>query len=63
MNQEQLNLYLSLNGTICPFCKSENIGGGDFDTGNTMVFLPIRCDNCGKEWTDEYTLTGVTETE
>jgi hypothetical protein len=63
MTQEQAESYLASGGIVCPFCKSENLGGGEYEMGQGIVFLPIHCNDCGEGWTDEYSLTGVTEIE
>jgi len=50
--------YVEKDGGVCPFCLSDNIRGGDFDMGDTTVYLNVICKACGAEWTDEYNLTG-----
>ena len=55
--------YLN-NPTACPYCDSENIVAGEFQIGGvTSVFQAIQCSQCCRTWTDEYTLTGITESE
>ena len=44
-------------------CESENLVMGQTDVAQGMVFIPVHCQDCNEEWTDEYSLTGVTEIE
>lgn len=59
MNNEQAQEYLVTGGSKCPYCASTNIegGAGEFDIG--VAFQEIRCLECGEEWQDNYTLSGV----
>ena len=61
MTQEQAEHYLATGGVICPLCESEDLHMGETDATQGMVFIPVRCEACGGNWTDEYSLTGVTE--
>jgi hypothetical protein len=63
MTQEQAESYLASGGTVCPMCESENLVMGQTDVAQGMVFIPVHCQDCNEEWTDEYSLTGVTEIE
>lgn len=62
LTPEQKTAYLE-NSSQCPYCKSDNITGeghvyvGDND-GNK-----ITCKNCGKQWIDIFTITGVMEVQ
>jgi len=58
--------YVAKGGTECPFCRC----GGNLHTGelsgpdsNATAYLNVKCLDCGKEWTDVYTLTGATPLE
>lgn len=42
----------------CPYCESDDIeyGALDFDNDITFVFYPCKCNKCGKEFNEGYTL-------
>jgi len=43
----------------CPYCNSENIRARDFETYHDTFTQKVECPDCGKQWTEIYTLTGV----
>jgi hypothetical protein len=45
----------------CPYCETEQIEGGNLNTGDCHVWQEIKCLKCGKEWIDVYSLTDVEE--
>lgn len=54
--------YLRLGGCICPFCKSRDLfTKGSPELQESGVEQNVGCEACGKEWTEEYALTGFTE--
>jgi transposase-like protein len=53
--------YLDFNADYCPFCDSSNISGGDGEFQSTTAYRNILCKDCGEVWTEEFSLTGVTE--
>lgn len=57
MNREQAAEYLANGGTACPYCKSFNIEADRFD--HDIEGQVVRCNDCDKQWQDNYTLTGV----
>jgi hypothetical protein len=59
-DEELRDKYLKTKGVRCPYCDSSDIEGGSKDTQDDAVFQSITCGSCNREWTDEYTLTGVT---
>jgi len=63
MNKEQLAKYMAASGLGCPFCDSPDLHTGEMTFGYDVakVYVPVHCNRCSKEWTDEYTLTGVSE--
>lgn len=63
ITEEQKQKYLSGSGSVCPFCSSTNLSGGEFDMGNGQVWQNIVCNGCKKEWSDIYTLTSIEEFE
>lgn len=43
----------------CPYCKSMHITSGHFEPeGN---YMPVSCEDCGREWKDIYELVGMEE--
>jgi hypothetical protein len=64
MSQDQLKAYLENNGFQCPFCGSNALdAAGEHSHSENMIYQSVTCPKCKAEWTDEYTLTGVTEVE
>ena len=41
----------------CPYCNSDRIVALEFDTESFTQ--PVECADCGKQWTDIYTLTDI----
>jgi len=63
LTQEQSRKYIEQSGVNCPHCNSSNIEGGSMDMNAGNIYQNIWCNDCQEEWTDEYALVGVTETE
>lgn len=63
LTEQQKKEYIANDGTKCPYCGSIHIQceGHDID-GPTALFYTT-CTDCGKTWTDIYTLTGIAEDE
>ena len=60
MTEKQLKKkYLRDQGSACPYCNSADIAADHIEADGTCAFGNVRCTNCGKYWTDLYTLTGV----
>jgi transposase-like protein len=55
--------YLDTGGVKCPHCGHDDIEGSFIETGAGSASQKVMCVNCEKSWTDEYTLTGITEEE
>lgn len=53
--------YVSLKGGQCPFCTSTDIEGHAVVIDEGKAFQPVDCNECDKEWRDEYVLAGYTE--
>lgn len=51
--------YLQSPYPHCPYCGSDDIVGGFIDVAYNQAFQVVSCSNCGEEWSDIYTLTGV----
>ena len=50
--------HVRANGGICPYCWSANLDWGGFDFEEDKFFQKVVCQDCEKEWSDVYTLTG-----
>ena len=48
--------YAIKDGVRCPWCKSNEIEGGQFDVQEGVAFQPIHCHGCLREYTDVYRL-------
>jgi len=62
LTKEEVDKYVGVHGVYCPFedCGSRNIEGyGSFDMDANSAWQDIHCNDCGRSWTDEYSLTGV----
>lgn len=53
--------YAARAGGCCPFCMSHDITGGASNFDSNVAWMNVRCNECGKEWADEYILTGYSE--
>lgn len=63
ITKEQEKKYIKEFGAVCPVCGSDQIEGGSIDIDNGMAYQNCYCNDCQEEWTDEYSLTGITEAE
>lgn len=63
LSKTSIEGYVQTNGNTCPYCGSRDLSCGEFQTDDFLVYRGVVCGGCQKEWTDEYTLTGVTEDE
>jgi len=52
--------YLKRKGSVCPFCGSRDLDTSGRCFGIDSCFQNVSCSECGNEWADIYTLTGVT---
>lgn len=53
--------YVQKGGTSCPFCGATDITGGPVEIDAGIASQPVSCNECDKEWWDEYALTGYVE--
>lgn len=52
--------YIATGGIKCPHCGKGNIDSTDFvETDIGCAWQNAKCEDCGLEWTDEYTLTSI----
>ena len=61
MNQMTPEQYTACGGVRCPFCNSHDIEAGSTTVEQGKIYQDVECNACGKEWTDEYKLTGYVE--
>lgn len=47
------------NPNVCPFCGSTNITAEHADFDDDYASRPVACEDCNKEWVEEFTLTYV----
>jgi len=52
--------YLDKGGMVCPFCGSDQLDAGPMDDQEQVIYQNVVCRVCQREWTDSYTLTGMT---
>jgi transcriptional regulator NrdR family protein len=57
-----LKKYLN-NPNSCPYCGSEEVQGGRFEPSDNKAWRNVRCLSCEKRWTEEFTITKITEDE
>jgi hypothetical protein len=53
MTNKELTEKLTKDPSVCPFCDSKDIDADDYD-GGRVLSLTVTCNNCGKEWGEEY---------
>jgi len=53
--------YLFKGGVFCPWCRSDQIEGGDIDINRGIASQKMDCLECDKAWTDVYKLVEVRE--
>lgn len=62
LTDEQIQAYLGASHK-CPYCRSPDIVGGSYEHEGDHIYQDVKCLACGPTWTDEYTLSGITEME
>ena len=63
VTKEKLAEYLASGGAHCPFCGSPNPEGQDCTFDKGILEQEMGCPECQENWTDTYTLTGITPFE
>jgi len=59
--QDKVKPYIQRGGVACPFCKSSNIEGRQFDVQAGTAWQPMSCTDCNREWNDVYRLDAISE--
>lgn len=56
--------YVAIEGSRCPYCRSENImGEGSIDVDGLGASQEIQCHDCDRFWYDTYALSGYMDPE
>jgi NTP pyrophosphatase (non-canonical NTP hydrolase) len=64
ISKAQEEEYLKNEGGKCPGCGCVSFYTPSApEVSGTAAYQNCRCELCGLEWTDEYTLTGISEAE
>ena len=58
-NFDKLRKMYLLNPNVCPFCGSIDISAEHAEFDWNFASRPVACENCNKEWVEEFTLTSV----
>jgi transposase-like protein len=61
LSDEEIKKYVDRQGLYCPYCDSMELQVGHLSSEESGVYINIVCRDCGKEWTEEFTLTWITE--
>jgi DNA-directed RNA polymerase subunit RPC12/RpoP len=51
--------YQAQTGNVCPFCRTWDIVGGPVEVEAGKAWQHVTCSDCGAEWRDDYTLSGM----
>lgn len=57
--EEKVGSYVGSGGVVCLYCGSTQIESEQVDADGGSGTANVRCGNCGKEWKDIWSLTGV----
>lgn len=63
LTDEAAKEYVAAGGNRCPFCKSTNVTSDSLDADGSTATANCDCLDCGEEWVDTYTLTGVEQSD
>ena len=55
--------FVKDGGAHCPKCDSMNLDAYHLEADGPIAWCTVKCNQCGYEYTDEYTLTGYTPGE
>jgi len=63
MTHDQKKFYLEHEGALCPFCESSDLEPHGIKTDCDGWQQTVDCNECHKQWTDEFSLVNVRESE
>lgn len=63
LTKTQRERYVQREGCRCPYCNSDQLGGGSYDGDAGYITQSITCLDCEKSWTDVYKLIDIEEDE
>jgi hypothetical protein len=63
LSEKAIQEYIERGGDHCPYCKSKNLSNGDGELLDGAAWQNVWCDDCGQEWTENYSLTAIDELE
>lgn len=61
LTESQKKEYIDRGGLRCPYCQSKEIGNRGAISADEQPTVEVRCDECGKGWTDIFALTDIQE--
>lgn len=61
LSEAEKQKYVDTSGMHCPYCGSTQMSVGEPQMDGPCAWCDIECDDCGKSWTDDYALVGITE--
>jgi hypothetical protein len=63
LDRDQIENYIKGDGLECPFCQCKDLSVGRIQepSDGCVAFQSIECCGCKKQWTEEYTLTWISE--
>jgi len=51
--------YVEKEGNECPFCGSDKLDlANGPDDCKTVIYIGVKCEDCGAEWNDRFELAG-----
>ena len=53
------NAYMDNGGNECPHCGGTDISSCGFESDDTYAWREVECENCGKEWKELFSMTGI----
>ena len=56
ITDEARKKYLEVDSRSCPFCGSDQIEGGSYDSEGSCIYQKIGCLECEESWYDQYEL-------
>ena len=59
LTNEQAQVHLENSGSACPYCGANDISGSQIEVDAGVASQRIRCQRCGEEWIDYYSMDGV----